>query len=82
MWLQIKADVCRMPIERPVVKEAAVLGAAMLAAVGSGDFQSVAESSDRFYRVQRIFQPDPSNGPVYEQSYGNYRRLQHLLFPN
>jgi xylulokinase len=81
LWLQIKADITGMPVERPVVIEAAVVGATMLAAVGCGDFHSIAESSDRLYRVERVFQPDRSNAAVYEQAYHEYRRLQQVLFP-
>ncbi len=81
VWIQIKADVCGRPIELPVEREAAVLGAAMLAAVGHGDFESVEESSGRLYRVRRVFEPNPGTRAAYEESYSEYRRLQSTLFP-
>ncbi len=81
LWLQIKADVCRRPIEVPVVREGAVLGAAMLAAVGHGEFNSVPESSERLYRVGRVFEPNRANSGPYDEAYAGYKRLHNLLFP-
>ncbi|MFB3902518.1 MAG: FGGY-family carbohydrate kinase [Acidobacteriota bacterium] len=81
LWLQIKADVCGRPIEVPVVREAAVLGAAMLAAAGYGEFESVPESSERLYHVKRVFEPNPANRGPYDRAYAKYKRLYHVLFP-
>lgn len=57
VWLQIKADVTGRRIEQPEVTEAAVLGAAMIAAAGRGDFKSVQKASKELYRARRVFTP-------------------------
>lgn len=75
LWMQIKADVAGMKIEKPVVTEAAVLGAAMLAAVGCGDFRSLEESSAALYRKERVFTPDRKNRKIYDSCYERYRAL-------
>lgn len=80
-WIQIKADACGVPIEVPVVREAAVLGAAMLGAVGHAGFGSVAETSERLYRVQRVFEPNLAARAAYEEAFCEYKRLQSTLFP-
>jgi xylulokinase len=80
LWLQIKADATGMPIERPAVTEAATLGAAMLAAVGAGEFASVADCSASFYRADRVFMPDAARHDQYEQPYHAYRDLYRRLY--
>lgn len=78
LWLQMKADVTGIPIERPTVTEAATLGAAMLAAVGMGCFDSLEECSQAFYHAQRVF--EPAAGSAYEDPYSAYIRLSERLF--
>lgn len=80
LWLQIKADVTGMNIEKPAVSEAAVLGAAMLAAAGHGDFKSLAESSENFYRAERVFKPNRNLAQTYRTSYENYLQLKSRLY--
>jgi xylulokinase len=81
LWLQMKADVTGLPIERPVITEAATLGAAMLAATGAGEFASVAECSAAFYRAERVFAPDPQRHAEYEAPYQAYREFYRKLYP-
>jgi xylulokinase len=81
LWLQMKADVTGLPIERPVVTEAATLGAAMLAATGAGEFASVAECSAAFYRAERVFAPDSQRHADYEAPYQAYCELYRKLYP-
>ena len=80
LWLQMKADVMGVPIERPAVTEAATLGAAMLAATGAGEFVSVAECSTAFYQAERVFAPDPARREQYEAPYRAYRELYRKLY--
>jgi xylulokinase len=80
LWLQIKADVTGMSIEKPVVAEAAVLGAAMLAASGNGEFKSPAESSERFYKTERVFTPNKDCAQIYRTHFENYLGLKARLY--
>jgi xylulokinase len=82
LWLQIKADVTGVPIERPAITEAATLGAAMLAAVGAGEFGTVAECSATFYHAGRVFSPDAARQAQYERPYRAYRELYRKLYGN
>jgi xylulokinase len=75
LWLQIKADVTGLSIEQPEVTESAVLGAAMLAAVGWGSFVRLAEASERLYRKRAVFTPDPARRAAYDEAYARYRAL-------
>lgn len=75
-WLQMKADVTGLPVEQPEVTEAAVLGAAMLAAAGQGAFHSLAESSAAWYRKRRTFTPDNDRQRAYQEPYRRYQALK------
>jgi xylulokinase len=80
VWLQMKADLLGVPVERPACAEAASLGAAMLAAAGVGRFAGVREASEAWYRSERVFEPDVSRHAVYREVYERYQRLQEKLY--
>jgi xylulokinase len=80
LWLQMKADLLGIVVERPACADAASLGAAMLAAAGTGRFTTITEASEVWYRSERFFEPDPAAHQIYREVYGRYldlvRRLQ------
>ncbi|MFB3906008.1 MAG: FGGY-family carbohydrate kinase [Acidobacteriota bacterium] len=80
-WLQLKADTTGLPVEKPVTTEAAVLGAAMLAALGLGDFSSLSDCADRFYRAEKVFAPDPQKHELSREPYDRYRCFHRNLYP-
>ena len=80
LWLQMKADLLGIPVERPACADAASLGAAMLTAVGTGQFSSVAEAAESWYRSERIFEPDPVSYKVYREIYARYLDLMRRLY--
>ncbi len=75
-WLQMKADLTGLTVEKPAVTEAAVLGAAMLAASGQGAYRSLAEASAALYRPSRLFNPDPERHGAYQEAYQRYQKLR------
>jgi sugar (pentulose or hexulose) kinase len=79
-WLQMFADIVGMPIERPAVVEAAVLGAAMIAAVGSGAFSSLQESSEAFHQPGWTLAPRPEIHTVYEELAAKHARLSRHVY--
>jgi len=80
LWLQMKADMLGIPVERPACSEAASLGAAMLAATGVGQFASVVEAAEAWYRADRVFEPDERMSEVYSEVYGRYVQLYSQLY--
>lgn len=79
VWLQMKADLLGVSVERPACSDAASLGAAMLAAVGVGRFASVREASEEWYRPARVFEPDPARFAAYREAYARYLDLYQRL---
>jgi xylulokinase len=78
-WLQIKADILGIPVERPVVTESGCLGMAMLAGIATGVFTNPQESVDRFVRIERSFEPDAARHEAYRALHARYRELYPAL---
>lgn len=80
LWLQVKADVCGLPVERPAVAEAATLGAAMLASVGAGGHANVEVCGESLYKADRVFSPDAAKAEAYDIAYNAYRDLHRRMY--
>jgi xylulokinase len=79
LWSQIKADVCQMPVVVPGYSESAVLGAALLAAVGSGLYSDIPSAVRRMAREGGRLEPHRENCEVYEQAFGLYVSLYEAV---
>jgi len=79
LWLQTKADVLDRPVEVPVVTEATCLGAALLAAVASGEYTSLTEAVQHAVIIREVYRPDEIRRRQYEAVYQVYRRLYPAL---
>lgn len=77
-WLQIKADILGVPFVRPRYTECSVLGAAILAGLGSGRLTTPVEAAEIFIERNRTFFPDPSRHGIYGERVAKYRELAHL----
>ena len=82
LWRQIKADVTGLPVRVPRNVETTATGAAILAAVGSGLFPSVAAAVDAFvaYRPEE-HTPDTERRRFYDDAYRRYREVYFALKP-
>ncbi|MBI3972044.1 MAG: hypothetical protein HY332_12205 [Chloroflexi bacterium] len=74
-WNQIKADVTGRPFRPCAVTENGALGAAMLAALGAGLYQDVAEASHAMVQLEDVLPPNPDNRAVYERTFERYVAL-------
>ena len=80
-WLQIKADVSGCRIEASAEPEATLLGAALVAGVGSGAYASEAEAFHGLsLKPVEVFLPDRERHAVYRRLYEQgYLPLQEAL---
>jgi xylulokinase len=74
-WNQIKADVIGVPVAVPRVREAALMGAAVLAGVGAGRLSNVTEGANQMVRIDTVLKPDPEPHRCYTELFGVYKRL-------
>lgn len=81
LWSQIRADVLGKPLKRTAMRDAGVLGAALMAAVGSGTFSSLAEASARLVQFDRNFTPDGSAAARHADRLAGYGLAYEQLKP-
>ncbi len=74
LWMQIKADVTGLPLVVSANDNATPLGAAMLAAIGTGG-GDVAELVDRWVQRGVGYVPDPAAAARYDRLYSTYAGL-------
>ena len=65
-WLQLMADLTGIPIEVVAQEEPGAFGAAILAGVGAGVYESVSAAVARLVTVSRRFEPDTARGAAYD----------------
>lgn len=81
LWLQIKSDVTGLPLTRMEEEETSTLGAAILAAVATGDHPNLAAATAAMVRLGTRFEPDPAAKAAYDRSYALYGELYQTLAP-
>ncbi|MGE5482954.1 MAG: FGGY-family carbohydrate kinase [Bacteroidota bacterium] len=79
LWMQIKADVYGLPVDVPVVQEAALLGAAMLAGLGVGLYRNVAEAVVRTTQGAVTYAPDPERRAFWVSAQERYNSMRQTL---
>lgn len=79
LWTQIKSDITGKPVEAMASDTATTLGAAILAGVGTGIYESFDEAVSLCVKVRRTHSPNPANAAVYEQNYKKYLSIYQNL---
>lgn len=79
LWLQIKADILNLPIERLNVNEAGTIGNIILAGTAAGVYSSLEEAINVLVKPLHLFEPNPQNVEYYEQQYNKYKQLSRAI---
>ena len=72
LWQRIKADLLQKEIELSSNPEATSFGAAMLGAIGIGEYGSIEEVSKEMCRQNQVLYPDSSKKSYYDELYRKY----------
>lgn len=72
-WLQMQADIFNTPVVTLETEQGPAMGAAMIAAVGTGWFETFADCSKVFVNVKDEVLPNPITAEKYEKVYANYQ---------
>jgi len=75
LWRQIQADVLGVPLCTVNTSEGPAFGAALMAAVGAGAFDSLEQAAGATVKVVDRTEPIPANVKRYEEYYGLFREL-------
>lgn len=81
VWTQLKADVLGKEIRVPEADTASCLGAAVLAGVGTGVYDSFEDAGQYLGEVHRVHKPNPENTKRYRELFAIYRELYSALAP-
>jgi xylulokinase len=79
LGLQLRAAMTGLRIEIPEVREAACLGAALLAGVATGVYRDVAEAVAQTVRPGATVEPDPALAAAYAEQRARYREVYPAL---
>lgn len=74
-WVQLKADVMNIAMERVENLQASALGAAINAAIGIGAYKNYDEAISRMVRVNKVFEPNPEMVKRYEQRNEEFKNM-------
>lgn len=78
-WMRLKATVLNKPIWLPEVRDSSCLGAALLAAVGSGMFADCSSAATAMVRMERRYEPESAVVSAYDARYEEYRVIREIL---
>lgn len=79
LWTQMKADITGRRIEVPSSDTATTLGAAILAGIGIGWYESYEDAVKETVKVTRVHEPDMEKHEIYKKHYQTYRTLYEDL---
>lgn len=82
LWRQIQADVYGVPLMLSDGKHHAGVGAALMAGVGVGVYDSIGEACARLPEPRTQVMPGGENAELYQELFGRYRMLVAALFDN
>jgi xylulokinase len=75
LWRQIQADVYGIPVHRTTVDEGPAYGAALLASVTAGHFESVSDACSVVRLRPDVAEPNPQSTQLYQRYMNIYRDL-------
>jgi sugar (pentulose or hexulose) kinase len=81
IWGQIIADTVGAPVVIPNGSEFGTRGAALLAGVGVGWFDSIVDAAAAAIQIDRVYEPNVSLKPLYDENYALYTALRDVMRP-
>ena len=75
LWRKIFANVLGIPLDMVKTEQGPGYGAAILAAVGCGEYASVKEACDKLVKVVDSVEPDKALVEKYEKRYQEFKKL-------
>lgn len=81
LWRKIIANVLNIKVHVLDKEEGPSLGAAMLAAVGTGKYADVASAADEIIHIVSTVEPDEEIAARYEEKYQQFKQIYPALKP-
>jgi xylulokinase len=81
LWCQIRADVLGKALRRTAMRDAGVLGAALMAGVGIGAFESLSAATRSFVQFDDRFSPNGDTAARHAARFAAYAQAYEQLKP-
>lgn len=81
LWKRMVANILNLQVETVRIEEGPAYGAAILAAVGCGEYATVEEAAARLVQPSEVISPEPELVAAYENRYQLFRQLYPALAP-
>ena len=75
LWREILANVLDIELNIPTTEQGPGYGSAILAMVGSGQFDSVKTATDKFFEIKETVLPNKELVALYADRYEKYRKI-------
>ncbi|XP_032420568.1 FGGY carbohydrate kinase domain-containing protein [Xiphophorus hellerii] len=75
LFVQIQANATALPVVLPDQSEAVLVGAAILGACASQDYEAIEEAMEKMAKVGRVVQPDQELKSFYDRKYKVFLQL-------
>lgn len=79
LWCELMANIMNVTVDKVACEEGPGYGAAILAAVGCGEFATVEEAADKLVKVTESIEPTKEYAQKYEVLYQKFRTLYPAL---
>jgi FGGY-family pentulose kinase len=79
LWLQIHADILKMPVRLARESEVCALGSVMAAAIACGIYPDFDAAAQAMVAIERVVEPNATNAAVYDDLFGRYIELYGRL---
>jgi xylulokinase len=79
IWAQLLADVSGLPVRIPALADLACVGAALMAGMGGGIYETPEEGYRRFAVEERVLLPDQGRHAIYAPLFAEYKKQANAL---
>ena len=79
LWKRLVANILNVEVEVPVSEEGPGFGAAILAAVGCGEYESVEEAAKSIIKIKEKIKPEADLVVKYEEKYKKFKKIYPAL---
>ena len=79
IWAQLLADISGLPVRIPALADLACVGAALMAGMGGGIYETPEEGYRRFAVAERVLMPDRGRHAIYAPLFAEYKKQANAL---
>ena len=79
LWKRLVANILNVEVEVPVSEEGPGFGAAILAAVGCGEYENVEEATKSIIKIKEKIKPEADLVVKYEEKYQKFKKIYPAL---